>query len=151
MAQSLQQSRKEDDYFLNHFPTNTLVSKACLPELDKEVFVLIDGWKRDIANFLRPIFHAQDIELVDKFWFSGFQLKEGHVLLSTKKMANYGVEDRVLLLSTVEIESKKVFAGQIITWIEHTKIVGDIPSVIDKTFITHYSLRKLKKHDKNRN
>lgn len=150
-AQSLQQSRKEDDYFLNHIPTNTLVSKACLPELDKEIFILIDGWKRDIANFLRPIFHAQDIEMVDKFWFSGFELRDGYVLLSTRQMAPYGIHDRVLLLSTVETESDKVLAGQIITWTEHTKIINNIPSVIDKTFITHYSLRKNIKHDKDRN
>jgi len=150
MAQSFQQSRKEDDYFLNHFPTNTLVSKACLPELDKEVFVLIDGWKRDIANFLRPIFHAQNIEMEDKFWFSGFELKDGYVLLSTRQMAQYGINDRVLLLSAVDVESETVFAGQIITWERHTKIVDVIPSVVDKSFITHYSLRKFKNHDKDR-
>ena len=150
MAQSAQQTRKEEDYFFNHFPTNTLASKACLPELDKEIFVLIDGWKRDIANFLRPVFHAQNIKMVDKFWFSGFDLKEGHILLSTKQMAPYGIDDRVLLLSTVEIESEKVFAGEIITWEKFAKLKGTTPSVLGKSFITHYSLRKLKKHDKDR-
>ena len=151
MAQSVQQTRKEEDYFFNHFPTNTLVSKIHLPELDKEIFVLIDGWKRDIANFLRPIFHAQNIEMDDKFWFSSFNLKEGYVLLSTRQMAPYGVDDRVLLLSTVDIGSEKLFAGQIITWEKHTKIIDKIPSVIDKTFITHYSFRKAQKYDKDRN
>jgi len=151
MAQSVQQTRKEEDYFFNHFPTNTLVSKQCLPELDKEIFVLIDGFKRDIANFLRPVFHAQNIEMGDKFWFSSFELRDGYVLLSTRQMAPYGVHDRVLLLSTVDIESEKLFAGQIITWEKHTKISNIIPSAIDKSFITHYSFRKAQKHDKDRN
>ena len=142
MAQSAQMSRKELDYFLNRFPTNTLTSKGSLLELDKEIFVLIDGFKRDIANFLRPVFHAQDIEIGDKFWFSSFNLKDGYILLSTKQMAPYGVDDRVLLLSTVVAESEKLMAGQIITWEKHRKIIDKIPSVIDKTFITHYSLRK---------
>ena len=150
MAQSVQHTRKEEDYFLNRFPTNTLVSKQHLPELDKEIFVLIDGWKRDIANFLRPIFHVQNIKMGDKFWFSSFEMKEGHILLSTRQMANYGVTDRILLLSPVEIESEKVLAGQIISWEKHIKIVCDIPSVIDKSFVTHYSLRKLKNHDRNK-
>ena len=151
MAQSAQQTRKEQDYFLNHFPTNTLTSKDHLKELDKEIFVLIDGWKRDIANFLRPVFHGQDIEMGDKFWFSGFELRDGYILLSTRQMAPYGIEDRVLLLSTVEtIEPEKILAGQIITWMEHLKIVDIIPSVIDKTFITHYSLRKHINHDRNK-
>ena len=151
MAQSFQQTRKEGDYFLNRFPTNTLISKNQLKELDNEIFVLIDGWTRDIANFLKPIFHAQNIEMQDKFWFSSFELKEGYVPLSTRQMAQYGIDDRVLLLSTVEVGSEKFMAGQIITWTKHVEIVEYIPSVIDKSFITHYSLRKINKHEKNRN
>jgi len=163
-AQSAQQTRKEMDLFFNRFPTHTLVSKDHLSELDNELFVLIDGFKRDIGKFLKPIFHAHNIKMgyeakgkgwtwrdLDKFWFSASEMEAGHILLSTKQMAPYGIHDRVLLLSTVVIESEKVFAGEIISWEKHIKLVGRIPSVLGKSFITHYSLRKLKNYDKDRN
>ena len=166
MAQSAQQTRKEMDYFFNHFPTNTLVSKNYLPELDKEIFILIDGFKRDIGKFLKPIFHAHNIKMgyesknkeqgwvwrdLDKFWFSASELKAGYIELSTRQMAPYGIHDRILPLSTVEIGSEKILAGHIITWEKYDKLIDILPSVLDKTFITHHSLRKLKKHDKDRN
>ena len=166
MAQSAQQTRKEMDLFFNRFPTHTLVSKDHLLELDKEIFVLIDGFKRDIGKFLKPIFHAHDIKMgyesknkkqgwvwrdLDKFWFSAPELKVGYIELSTRQMAPYGIHDRILPLSTVEIGSEKISAGHIITWTEFKKFENSIPSVLDKTFITHYSLRKLKNHDKDRN
>jgi len=144
-AQSVQHTRKDDDFFLKRMPTSTLVSMKHLPELDKELLVLIDGWKRDVANFLRPLFHASNIEIDDKFWFSTHELKDGYVLLSSKSMVQYGIHDFVLLLSNVD--SNKLLAGQIITWIQFREVMDLIEGVVDdKSFVTHYMLHKIHKN-----
>ena len=145
MAKSVQHNRKEQDYFLNRMPTNTLLSKDCLNEFDKELFILIDGWKRDVANFLRPLLHREKIEILDKFWFTLPEMEKGCVQLSTRDMAKYGIEDRVLILSEVNIGKEKILPGTIITWVKYTEIADQIPSALKgKPFIVHYMLRKSK-------
>lgn len=152
MAHAMQRLRKEQDYVLNRMPTATLVSKQCLPELDKEIDVMIDGLKRDTSNMLKPLFHFNDIDIDEKFWFSPQELRDGYVLLSTRQMKKYYYNDRVLLLSDVVITNEKILKGTFISWEKHVDIEDFIPSAIkDKTFLTHYTLKKIKHYDKERN
>lgn len=149
MAKSVQHTRKEEDYFLNRMPTASLTSLPFLKEFDNELFVLMDGWKRDIANYLRPMLHSQKVDIEDKFWFTLPEMAKGYITLSTREMIKYGVDDRVLLLSKVEVEKETLLPGTIITWVKHREISDFIQGVVDDNkFLIHYMLRKSKKNGK---
>jgi len=144
LGQSAQHANKEILYFINGIPGNIpLPSKECLPELDKEISVALHGLKTDIANFLRPILHAQDIAIKDKFWFSSYDLEQGYVQFSTRNMSKFDIVNRVLLLTDVFIDNVKQHSmGDIVTWMEFNKIkefVEGTPNI--KTFRIHYALR----------
>lgn len=147
-ARSALQSKKEMDFVLNRMPTSALTAKSSVDELASQIDIQIDGWKRDMANALRPLFHKSNIEMGDKYWFSSNQLREGYVVLSTKPMEAYNVDDRVLLLSDVTDNKQTIAAGSIITWQTFLTISNLINGVIDSSFVVHYSLRKSKGNEK---
>ena len=149
-AQSALHSSKELKFFTNRLPSNApLASLDNIDELNKELFVFIDGLKRDIANYLKPIFHEQDIVIDDKFWFSSQELMDGYIQLSTKNMRNFNIYDRVLLLSNVSYESIKYSAGTIVSMMRFTQMSNQVKGIIDgKTFTLHYAMRKMRKYGK---
>ena len=148
-AQSALHSKKELQFFLNRLPTASFCSLDSVKELGVELDVLIDGLKRDIAHYLRPIFHEQDINIGDKFWFSSHDLKDGYILLSTKAFEEYDIYDRTLLLSDVLYNDVTYSTGTIVPWILFTKLLPSVKGVIDgDTFTLHYAMRKMKKNGK---
>ena len=145
-AQAAMHSKKEVLFFTNRLPANAdLPSLENIQGLDNELFVFIDGLKRDIANYLRPIYHEHNVTIEDKLWFSSQELKDGYVLLSTKSMENFGIHDRVLILSDIDFYKNKHYAGTIVSWETFNKVSKYVEGVIeDKTFVIYHAMRKMK-------
>jgi hypothetical protein len=154
-AQAAVISNNQLSSFCNRLPTKSLTSLGSVKELKIELDILIDGFKRDIANLLRPIFHANNIAMdlnEDKFWFSSKDLETGYVKLSTKEMKRFEVYDRVLLLSKVNHEGKTYSAGSIITWMKFNEIQESVHGIIgDEIFILRQAIRKTRRNGKKEN